>query len=162
VSCARILEALPSRQRHWEECCHHVEAPCSPARAITGDDQHRPGLAHAGIVEVDRVRARQAWTTPALPPIAEVRRGQVPTDPGSMSRATASTPPMRATTPASWAGRQASGRYEECWHAARGLALLGGGCRLGVVGVARVRVVDHEDRGVEDRRGQHHHGQQPE
>ena len=105
---------------------------------------------------------RQAWTTPALPPIAEVRRGQVPTDPGSMSRATASTPPMRATTPASWAGRQASGRYEECWHAARGLALLGGGCRLGVVGVARVRVVDHEDRGVEDRRGQHHHGQQPE
>ena len=30
LSCARDLEALPSRQRHWAECCHHVEAPCSP------------------------------------------------------------------------------------------------------------------------------------
>jgi hypothetical protein len=49
VSCARDLEALPSRQRHWEECCHHVEASCSPAQQAgsahpipAGHRGHRP------------------------------------------------------------------------------------------------------------------------
>jgi transposase-like protein DUF772 len=35
VSCARDLEVLPSRPRHWAECCHYVEAPCSSLRPIT-------------------------------------------------------------------------------------------------------------------------------
>jgi len=35
MSCARDLEALPSHQRHWAECCHYVEAPCSSIRPIT-------------------------------------------------------------------------------------------------------------------------------
>jgi hypothetical protein len=35
LSCARDVEALPARLRLWAECCHQVEASCSPARAIT-------------------------------------------------------------------------------------------------------------------------------
>jgi hypothetical protein len=35
VSGAKDLEALPSRPRHWAECCHYVEAPCFSIRPIT-------------------------------------------------------------------------------------------------------------------------------
>jgi hypothetical protein len=38
MSCARDLDALPSRLRHSAERCHYVEAPCSLARVRT-----RPG-----------------------------------------------------------------------------------------------------------------------
>jgi DNA/RNA-binding domain of Phe-tRNA-synthetase-like protein len=36
VSCARDLEALPSRQRLWAKCCHYMRHLARPARAIAG------------------------------------------------------------------------------------------------------------------------------
>jgi hypothetical protein len=30
MSCASYVEALPARLGHSAECCHYVEAPCSP------------------------------------------------------------------------------------------------------------------------------------
>ena len=62
VSCARDLEALPSRQRHWAKCCHYVEAPCSPGPG----ERRRPGVRlgddaaswtmHVRVDEITRVR----------------------------------------------------------------------------------------------------------
>jgi hypothetical protein len=37
LSCARDLEVLPSRPRHWAECCHHVETLWSPCPRDPGD-----------------------------------------------------------------------------------------------------------------------------
>ena len=42
LSGAKDLEVLPSGQRHWAECCHHVEVPCSPGPR----DHPRPVSCH--------------------------------------------------------------------------------------------------------------------
>src|SRR5215469_1604546 len=67
----RDLEALPSRQGHWVECCHHVEAPRSSIHPITraGDDKHSQdypqpctGASSDAIVMADRGERFRAHT----------------------------------------------------------------------------------------------------